>query len=398
MQGAIPTRYGRVSSIAPLETSVLAAERVQEASEIWQRLELAHGGGGLTSGWTWTSAWLRHYGDIVAHRFVVAECEGEPVGIALLTRGTAFKRGPITVRSIHIGTAGEPNDSTVRVEYNRLLVDPRHRVDFAALLLRSAGRVGFACDELWLDGFAPDELSAFVVAEPALELDRAVCHVADLRPVAASNSHILDHLRRHTASKIRRSMRRIEESLGPISVEWATSMDQAREMFAELCALHQERWQRDGQPGVFHSERFTGFHRDLIDELFGQGRIVLARVHAGSETLGCDYGFIEHGRVLSYQWGIRQFEDSRLSPGLVVGASIMQEAAMRGLVEYDWLAGDVLYKKELSTTTRELVWAHHSRGSRMRALDAAVRIRQFARTYGRQSATGVAAASSAWGV
>jgi len=85
-------------------------------------------------------------------------------------------------------------------------------------------------------------------------------------------------------------------------------------------------------------------------------------------TLGCDYSFIERNRVLGYQWGIAKLEDSRPSPGLVTGVVVMQEALERGIDEYDWLSGDVFYKRQLTNSTRDLVWARTSRGLRIQVI------------------------------
>jgi CelD/BcsL family acetyltransferase involved in cellulose biosynthesis len=210
-------------------------------------------------------------------------------------------------------------------------------------------------------------------------IERRVSYVAELRQIAARGQTVLEALRRHTASKIRRTARRLEEAHGPISVQWASTLEEAHDIFEEMCALHNARWASRGLHGAFASERFSRFHRDLIDRLFAGGQILLARVKAGDTTVGCDYGMIEHGRVLSYQWGIATFEDSRLSPGLLTGATIMQAAMERGLVEYDWLAGDVLYKRELSTSSRELLWARHTEGLYIHMLDAAARTARVAR-------------------
>jgi CelD/BcsL family acetyltransferase involved in cellulose biosynthesis len=280
--------------------------------------------------------------------------------------------------AVHIGTSGEPDSETVRVEYNRLLVDPRHRVAFARELLHLAGRPPFRSRQTFLDGFSPEELHAFVASEPSMLLERKVSYVTELRKIGDEGQTVLDALRRHTASKIRRTARRLEEAHGPITVQWASTIEEAHEIFDELCALHSTRWASRGLPGAFASERFSRFHRGLIDRLFAQGRILLARVRAGDKTIGCDYGMIEHGRVLSYQWGIAKFDDSRLSPGLLTGASIMQAALDRGLAEYDWLAGDVLYKRELSTSARELIWARHTSGFYIQMLDAAAKTAKVA--------------------
>ncbi len=379
MNTAAISGINKRASARPFSMRIFQPSAIESVSAIWQELERRYGDGGLTCSWDWNESWLNSYGDIVPHRFAVGYHGGRPIGVALLTQRYSRRRGPISVKAVHIGTSGEPEGKTVRVEYNRILGEPRHRMAFARELLRVAGSSQLRCNELYLDGFSPEEMSAFEDEHSSMVVERHVSYVAELRLIADNGQSVLDALRRHTASKIKRSIQRLEELHVPIAVDWATSLDEAHEIFDELSALHNVRWNSCGQPGAFSSARFSQFHRDLIDRLFPAGRILIARVRAGETTVGCDYGMIEHGRVLSYQWGLAKFDDPRLSPGLVTGALIMQAAMERGPSEYDWLAGDVLYKRELSTGSRELIWAKQLRGVYVHVLDAAARTVRAAR-------------------
>jgi CelD/BcsL family acetyltransferase involved in cellulose biosynthesis len=124
--------------------------------------------------------------------------------------------------------------------------------------------------------------------------------------------------------------------------------------------------------------------------LLAEDAAYLFRVTSDLGTVGCLYGFIENGRVLFYQSGFGQFADAKLSPGLVAHALCMQACLDRGLTEYDFLMGDMRYKRELSNTERELVWAVASRpGIKGRLLTLARR-----RKYGESSAATVTGAAT----
>lgn len=371
-----------------LTLRVFSQRERADVEAIWLEVERLHGDGGLANSWVWTSTWLDHYGDVVPHRFVVAYAGREPVGVALITRGHHIKRGPLHLRTAHVGTAGEPMGETVRVQYNRLLVNPNHRSEFASLILRHApALLGGTTHLMVLEGFCPGEFSAFEACGHELRMTRKTAFALDLADVRRDGLTVMDVLRKRTTSNIRRSVKRLTEQYGPLSVEWAESLDHAREIYDEMCVLHNARWRAEGQPGVFESRRFDGFHRDIVSRLIADQRIVLARVKAGDKTVGCDYDFIERGRVLAYQWGLAQLEDSAISAGLVVGALVMQAALERGLDEYDWLAGDVLYKRMLSTAEHQLVWASRPIGPVVPIVDTVTKLtRTFGSTVGRMRA------------
>lgn len=346
-----PTATGATISIRWLQ-----ANQGTEAGQLWKALEPL-GNGGLACSWDWTDAWLEHYGDLVPYRFAVGEVQGRPQAIALVTNGVGRKRGPFPVRSIHLGTAGEPPGEAVFPPYNRILCHEAHRSDFASALVGELGRES-DWHELVLDEFSPEEAEPFLRAEPMFETRPDVCPTVDLQAAAAKGS-VVATLGSSTRWKIRRALR----GLGDVETEWAETPDDALDILAELVLLHQARWNRVGQPGVFSSARFAGFHRDLIPRLVPKGNVILFRVRASGETVGCVYHFVERGRVLMYQMGLAAYPDQKVRPGFVACALAMESAFQRGLLEYDFLAGDSEYKRRLSTSERNVVSASFRRPS-----------------------------------
>jgi CelD/BcsL family acetyltransferase involved in cellulose biosynthesis len=223
-------------------------------------------------------------------------------------------------------------------------------------------------DEIRFDGFTPTEIDDLLGGDVETRHHRIVSHVADLSSMRAAGKSLIAGFGGDRGKRIRRSIRLVEDRDGPITVEWASNLPEAHAFFEEMCTLHQARWQAIGEPGVFASKRFARFHRDLIDATFEAGQVALVRVSAGGRTLGCDYSFIQHNRLLGYQWGLAQYEDHRVSIGTVTAAAVMQAALDRGYDEYDHLSGDTLYKRQLSTTSRELVWVTVSLGARVNAI------------------------------
>lgn len=360
---------------APLNLRLLPAEDRRAAEAAWTALEQRLPSAGLFCRWTWTRTWLEHFGDQVPHAFVIAERGGVPVGAVLLADGVGRRRGPFPIRTLHLGTAGEAAADSVFVQYNRLLVAPSDRVEFARALLGLARRRRW--DELHLDGFTPEDAEALVAAEPRLEMTRMPCPTMDLELVREAEGDVLSALRSSVRWRIRRSLR----AVGPVEVDWATDTATAMEIFEELIALHQARWTAVESPGVFASARFTAFHRALIPRLMEEGSVMLFRVRTADGTLGCLYGHVEDGRLLQYQSGLATTEDNRVKPGLVVHALCMEACLERGLLAYDMLAGGVRYKRELANSERELAWGHvAARRPRAMLIHGARRLRALRRT------------------
>jgi hypothetical protein len=345
------------------------------AGRIWEELENRLTNTAFASSWDWTGAWLEQYGDIVPHRFALAEVEDAARGIVLVTEGS-HRRSPFNVRTVHLGTAGEPQDEGVFVVSNRVLVEPEHRAGFAsALMTEIRGARGW--HELKLDRFAPEEAAPFLAAEPTLEAKQLVCRVMDLRDAEAAEGGVLGALRSRTRNKVRRSLK----GLGEVKTELAKTPGQALDVLDELIDLHQRRWNNVGEPGAFASPRVVAFHRELVPRLMSKEAAILVRVRAEGGTVGCRYGFVEDGRMLGYQTGLATYDDNRISPGFVTHVCCMQACLERGLMEYDFSVGDSSYKRELSTTTRELVTATARRPAlRWKLMDQAAAARRGLRS------------------
>jgi hypothetical protein len=351
----------------------LPAQDRRGAEIVWTALEAETGNGGLASSWYWTSTWLDAYGDLVPHVFLVAERGGIPCGITLLTRGVNQKVGPVPVRRIHLGTGGEPADSTVWTEYRRLLVRDEDRQEVSRAIIDHVLESDRTWEELALDGFVPDD------AEPLLEhpgywfVRREISRTTDFAPIRAAGGDVIASLGKNTRYSIRRSMRRF----GDLTLEVATTPAQAQDIFDELIALHQKHWVALGLPGVFATERSLAFHRSLLSGLLERNALVLARVRNAEQTIGCVYGFVEHNRMLMYQTGFPDFDDDKLKPGLVSHAMVMQHCLDAGMAEYDYLYGDTRYKRDLSNSSRELVYAVLSRRTLKQALLRRARVRHY---------------------
>jgi hypothetical protein len=138
--------------------------------------------------------------------------------------------------------------------------------------------------------------------------------------------------------------------------------------FDDLIRLHQSRWARDGQPGVFAAPRFTEFHQSLLAEWVPAGRAVLARLTLGSEPIAVLYGFVAGDRFEFYQSGVRiQTEGPLRSPGNLSHLLLMKALIERRVTTYDFLRGSSFYKQRLSTRENQLsgleIWRPTSRAT-----------------------------------
>jgi len=349
---------------------ILRAYSSHELSAVeprWRNLEQRCGAGVMVS-WAWTSTWLRHYGAVVPHRFLIAERGDAPCGALLLAASVGRKIGPFPWQTIHLGTAGEEDSESVVVEYNGLLALPEDKAAFAAAIMRHLD-ADPSWDELVLDGFIPEDARFFLQAEPRFQSRERGCAAVDLEAGRKAGGGALFLFTTRVQKKLRYNLK----GLGPARGEWAETTDQAMDIFEELVALHHKRWNRAGDPGAFASARFHAFHKDAIARLFPTGKVSLFRVRNATDTLGCLYCLLDGPRVMVYQTGMLAMDSNKYSPGWVVHLEAMEACVQRGFGEYNYLAGDTQYKRELSTVQSTLHWASYSRPRLRRDIVEALR-------------------------
>ncbi len=324
-----------------------------EALQLWNELEQRIGHLGLPCSADWTEAWLNAYGDLVPHTFLLARDPETSTlqGICLICEGVGQKDGPIGIRTLHVGPAGEPDSESVCVEYNRLLVAPEFEGAFTKLIVEHLeSRSGF--DQWNVDGIATAKLAAFHQHESDLKLRIEPAYGFDFAKAKDEKTNVLTQLKSATRRKVKRSLNEWDA----ITVEWAETLNEAVDAFNEMVELHQTRWNSVGKPGSYSSKRFTAFHEELLSKLVPQGRMAFVRVRSAGNTIGIVQLFIEHRRALLYQCGWSIADQAR-SPGVVVDYLAMEECLKQGLDAYDFLAFATQHKRHLANMSTDIVWA-----------------------------------------
>lgn len=301
----------------------------------------------------WTRAWLSVYGRVVPHRFITVTVGEQVVAVCLITDGVDIRDGPVKVRSIHMGTAGESDGDSACVEYNAIAIDPIHR--HAVLQMLTSALVSEAgYDEVRLDGFDSTHLPSLPDSDWIIR-QRASPYFDLAGPRHRGVDDLVTCLGRSTRSTLRQNLRAYK----CIEIDWAETIDQAVEYFEAMVALHQARWTSSGQPGAYASDLFRRFGQAQMVQLVPKQKAAIVRVSAEGEALGYVHILIDANRVLKYQNGARRYVSSRESPGMVADFMTIDASYRRNFDAFDFLAGDTLAKRKLTTDENHLVWARY---------------------------------------
>ncbi|VAX36125.1 hypothetical protein MNBD_PLANCTO02-2924 [hydrothermal vent metagenome] len=327
-----------------------------EMLELWKQLDERLPDVSLACSYLWVKNWLEHFGDLVPHRFAVAMFQNKPIGITLLTEGTDNKEGPFSVRSLHLGTAGEPEADSICVEYNNLLIDSKWKPLFGEALLELFDQEPI-WDEFCIDGWEQSELQyAFGTKIKNWETRYSRSFFHSLKETRKEKVTPVSRMGKST----RKAISRNRNSHGHLKTEWAETVDHATDIFNDLISLHQKRWQAIGKPGSYSSQRFLDFHYASIQNLIPIKKMGLFRVTNEEGVVGCVQMMFDDNRALVYQTGCAEYTSKR-SPGLITDYLCLEACLERGYDAYDLLGGETHHKERLSTEFNTLTWTKYRR-------------------------------------
>lgn len=302
----------------------------------------------------WIESWLETYGHEFACQWVRWEMGGATVGGCLILQRTVLRHG-CPMSTIYLNTSEDTSEGSPLMEFN----GPLYVEGMKDLIAEDLAR--FLAARRWtrliVAGYEESHVGQGLFGQlPLLEVEheRHVSRYVDLRAIKCNDYEAT--LSSKTRSQIRRSRRMYEESYGPVMIEAPADAEQAIAFLAELSRLHNTTWRSRGIAGAFECAAFVEFHHRVIRRLWQVRGAEVLRARAGERVIGYVYSFLLRGKVYCFQTGLVQEHDKNLKPGMLTHALAIRHYCERGLDEYDFLAGDVRYKKSMTKAYRTLVW------------------------------------------
>jgi CelD/BcsL family acetyltransferase involved in cellulose biosynthesis len=136
--------------------------------------------------------------------------------------------------------------------------------------------------------------------------------------------------------------RRRAEREGRVEICEATTTN-AAEKLEVLLRLHQQRWSRQGQPGVLAQPPLQRFHAEVVGRLARGGHLRLYNLSISGRPAAALYGML-HAGCFSYYIGGFDPGMKALSPGMLVVGHAIEQAVQQGAVAFDFLRGREAYK------------------------------------------------------
>ena len=326
--------------VGKVTVRVIQSEQAwDEIQDDWNALHAASAFASPPLDFDWLRRWWRVYKSTLssASLRVITVWRGATLIGALPLY--VHRGGQLDLRHLRFISTGEAEFEEVCPDYLNLLARPGEETTCARSVWSEITRMRWEHLEfLNLDARSP-LLEAQVQSVPA-----GACPVADL---SGGFEAYLQRLSANGRQQARRVLRDAERAGARFEI---IAPRQRASAIADLINLHQERWLREGRPGVFAARRFIEFHRGLLDAWLPSGRAILARLLLDAEPIAVLYGFVTGSKFDFYQSGIQIDPAGPFrSPGTLAHLLLMRALSERGVTTYDFLRGSSEYKKRLAT-------------------------------------------------
>lgn len=309
--------------------------------------------------WTWLDVAIC-YDATQIYVIRIVDHVGELIGLGWLCALREKRHKIMSVTQLRLHEVGSDAAATVPVEFNSLMtLEGRETEAWEAFLTTALTGDCPAWDEIVLTNADP-KLEDLMVARGLRTHRRAenmsaYVDLATLRDQGVGGiDDYLMQLSRNTRSQVRRSLRLYEER-GVVTLDRASTPQEAHDYFTELAHLHEHKWRALGEKGLLSNAQYLAFNRTMIDRHFSSGVIELVCVKVGGETIGLLCNFVDQGRVLFNVGGFTTSADNRLKPGMVTQALAIADHLDRGNIVYDFMAGNDRYKYSLGERGPDMV-------------------------------------------
>lgn len=236
--------------------------------------------------------------------------------------------------------------------YLDALIDPDYYEESATTFTHIINDNNLPCDHILLDELPPESLLLKMITIDAensgnyiTQEEASACYQIEL---TESWEEYLGTLSKTTRKKARRGLREVTEKK-TFYVRRAANTVEFEQILQRLIELHQQRWNKMGEPGIFADNRVKEFYMEVCMLLFKTGKAVINYCISGDDVFAVELEFRYNGVIYAVQGSFNENSVfSKYSPSKVLFYSSIKEGLKKGYQLYDWLRGQEKYKSSLS--------------------------------------------------
>lgn len=314
----------------------------------------------------WAATWWHNFGKN-SHRSLYILCfwnEDELIGLAPFFAGiTQIGSTTVEKRLQLLGSGGSPNEQLGFLDdygisdFLDVLALPEYRAQIADKICRLIQSGKLETDAIHFHQIRDD---SFILNQlyPALQKTKLelslthtdTCPYIDLDDMASFDAY-LKSLKSSARRRFRQSLKAIHKTKELKLLE-LKNWDEIETAIDRMIALHQERWNRLGFPGVFYDKRFEHFFRETMRYAFDNGWLWLREIEDEDGVCASRMLLMYNGSFYDYISGFNDLKpSSKYRPGIGLLVEAVRDAIARKLHTVELLRGEEGYKFDFTDKT-----------------------------------------------
>lgn len=382
----------RASVIATTEAFLALEDR-------WHRLVERSSDCSIFQTFAWQATWWRFFGRDQPLRLILAEHEGELVGILPLYIEHRTDLLPaVGLRRLRlIGYGGD----TTPDDLGLILADD-HAEPALDALMEALHTIQKDWDIALFEDLDPNSpLIRRIQAQMGDKIDLDEGVNISYAELPDSWDGFLATCSQRRRWKLRRGRSKLAEH-SPYRFVLVKTEDELETYFPELVRLHRDRWQGSADQGGFSTQAYVDFHSEVTSAMLRQdGLRLMFLVNEDGTTIAANYCYHWRGAFYGFQMGFAM-DHKHLRVGEVLMGHAIEQAIDEGMHIFDMLRGDHDYKQWLTNKSRQrlhlMVHQPTMRTLTYRVLRASYRKAQKLAEFGSSQASQALAPNRAAGV
>jgi CelD/BcsL family acetyltransferase involved in cellulose biosynthesis len=309
--------------------------------------------------WEWMYTWWECFGEGKTLFVIVAEDNGEIVGIVPLYRTQAKIFGLSTLKHLEfLGTTG------VITEYTDFIIQNGLEYKLVPAIINIIFQNSSDWDAFNLVSMRKDSINLKLIQkyceDNAFNLWEYNTHTSPYIELPATIDEYFKTISNNSRWRIRKHRKNLEVDR---KVELLETVDKKTVTtdFSTIIELHQKRWEKKGGPGSFSQsrKRFIKFHNTIIHRFFDNGWLYLLQLMVDGISVAGQYNFIYHNTVYYHSAGFNP-DWAENNVGNVLQFYAVEDSIRKGVKEFDFLRGNEQYKytwtKQEHTSVDTVIW------------------------------------------
>lgn len=308
----------------------------------------------IFSTWEWLSIWWRHFGNGKRLIILLAEENGELIGIAPLMYSVQTMFG---LRRGIIEFIGPESPIDPPVTYSNFIISREHDkclLKFFEYLNTLTEK--WSSIELYNISGDPKSLIGLTKITNSAKPGN-ICLFTKL---PNSNDAFLNALKRKDRKEFRRNLRRLQKDGSKLELVNYSEENQITKGMNILFFIHQKRWTARGFPGKFSDPNFRSFCLNIAESFSKKGWLGLYSLELSGKPVASLFGFKYKSKYYAYDTGMDPAYGS-YGVGSLLFLNVMNRCIVDGMNEFDFMWGTDEYKKQWNPSSRLLYNASFSR-------------------------------------